>query len=59
MIQGIGNEFGRGRQSEYVLGQWNKEEQLVIRERVALCCEAVIDFGLMGIGHAMNSFNTK
>ncbi|MBK9761492.1 MAG: aminoacyl-tRNA hydrolase [Flavobacteriales bacterium] len=56
---GIGNEFGRGRQSEYVLGQWNKEEQLVIRERVALCCEAVIDFGLMGIGHAMNSFNTK
>lgn len=56
---GIGSEFGRGRQSEYVLGQWNKDEQLLINQRVARCAEAVIDFGLMGIGHAMSTFNTK
>jgi PTH1 family peptidyl-tRNA hydrolase len=56
---GIGSDFARGRQSDYVLGEWNKEEQAGLAERVKLSSDAVIDFGLMGIGHAMNHFNTK
>lgn len=56
---GIGSEFARGRQSEYVLGEWNKDELTTLAERVGVCCEAVLDLGLMGIGHAMNTFNTK
>jgi peptidyl-tRNA hydrolase, PTH1 family len=56
---GIGSEFSRGRQAEYVLSPWNKEEAAVIAERITICCEAILDFGLMGIGHAMNAFNTK
>lgn len=56
---GIGSDFPRGRQAEYVLSPWNKEESFVINDRVGICCEAVLDFGLMGIGHAMNTFNTK
>lgn len=56
---GIGSDFARGRQSEYVLGEWNKEELVTLGERVGVCCEAVLDFGLMGLGHAMNTFNTK
>lgn len=56
---GIGSDFTRGRQADYVLSQWNKEEAALLGDRVAVCCEAVLDFGLMGIGHAMNTFNTR
>ena len=56
---GIGSDFSKGAQSNYVLGKWNKEEAAVLADRVGLCCDAVLDFGLMGIGHAMNTFNTK
>src|SRR6188768_1934197 len=50
---GIGSDFPRGRQADYVLSPWNKEESMVIGERVTVCCAAVLDFGLMGIGHAI------
>ena len=56
---GIGSEFSRGRQADYVLSPWNKEEAAVLDERVKICGEAILDFGLMGIGHAMNTFNTR
>jgi PTH1 family peptidyl-tRNA hydrolase len=56
---GIGSDFARGRQADYVLSPWSKEEAAAIGARLGLCCEAVLDFGLMGIGHAMNTFNTK
>ena len=54
---GIGSDFARGRQADYVLSPWSKEETALVGERIALCAEAVLDFGLMGIGHAMNTFN--
>lgn len=56
---GIGSDFARGRQADYVLSPWNKEESAVLPARIGLCSDAVLDFGLMGIGHAMNTFNTK
>ena len=56
---GIGSDFSRGRQADYVLSPWNKEEASALDERVKICGDAVLDFGLMGIGHAMNTFNTR
>jgi peptidyl-tRNA hydrolase, PTH1 family len=56
---GIGSDFARGRQSDYVLGEWTKDEASILPEKVKAMSDAVIDFGLMGIGHAMNHFNTK
>ena len=56
---GIGSDFPRGRQADHVLSQWNKEEAAALGQRITVCCQAVLDFGLMGIEHAMNSFNTK
>jgi PTH1 family peptidyl-tRNA hydrolase len=56
---GIGSEFGRGRQADYVLSPWSKDEAVALPERIKLCCDATLDFGLMGIGHAMNTFNTR
>ena len=56
---GIGSDFARGRQSDYVLAEWNKEEAAALPEKLKAMSDAIIDFGLMGIGHAMNHFNTK
>jgi len=56
---GIGSDFARGRQADYVLSAWSTEERATLEERIKLCGEAVMDFSLMGIGHAMNTFNTR
>ncbi len=56
---GIGNGFQRGRQADYVLSRWSNEDIPALPERMKVCCDAVLDFGLAGIGHAMNTFNTK
>lgn len=56
---GIGSAFARGRQSDYVLGQWSKDEEATLAERVDISCQAVLDMALMGIGHAMSHFNNK
>ncbi len=56
---GIGSDFPRGRQSEYVLGVWSPGEQASLAERVEVAGKAVLQFGLMGIAQAMNHFNTR
>ncbi|MFT3884462.1 MAG: aminoacyl-tRNA hydrolase [Flavobacteriales bacterium] len=56
---GIGSDFARGRQSEFVLGHWNAEEQKALPERIELASKAILQFGLLGIAHAMNAFNKR
>jgi peptidyl-tRNA hydrolase, PTH1 family len=56
---GVGNEFSKGRQSDYVLGKWSEEEKKLLTERVAKCCEAVKAFGTIGIGLTMTNYNGK
>jgi PTH1 family peptidyl-tRNA hydrolase len=56
---GIGNDFARGRQSEYVLGRWGAEEEKALPERVELAGKAILQFGLLGVARAMNHFNKR
>ena len=56
---GIGNEFARGRQSEHVLSPWSEEERRTLADRIELAAKAVLQFGLLGIAHAMNNFNKR
>ncbi len=56
---GIGSDFPKGRQADHVLSPWTKEEQAVLPARITVARDAVLDLALMGIGHAMNTFNTK
>lgn len=56
---GIGSDFSRGRQSEYVLGPWNAEERKTLDARIELARKAVLQFGLLGIDQAMNGFNKR
>jgi PTH1 family peptidyl-tRNA hydrolase len=56
---GIGSDFPKGRQSEYVLGAWNEEERKTLDDRIELAAKAVLQFGLLGVASAMNNFNKR
>ena len=56
---GIGNDFGRGKQVDFVLGKWNKDEAADLGNHIPKAAESIIHFGTMGIEKAMNLFNTK
>lgn len=56
---GIGNDFPRGTQIDYVLGRFTDEEEKLMPERIKLAVEAVKTFCLAGIQTAMNSYNNK
>lgn len=54
---GIGNDFPKGRQSDYVLGKWKPDEEPLIAETIDRAVKAVEEFGLAGIQNAMNKYN--
>lgn len=56
---GIGNEFSRGNQVDYVLGQWTNDQQKQLPERIDKMIESVKSFGTIGIERTMNFFNGK
>ena len=56
---GIGSDFGRGRQSEYVLSPWNDQEKKILPDRIELAGKAILQFGLLGIDAVMNNFNKR
>ena len=56
---GIGNDYPKGAQVQYVLGAWSTEEQTALHPRIKLACEAIETFALAGLNTAMNEFNGK
>ncbi len=56
---GIGNDFPRGCQIDYVLGTFSPEEKKVLDERIPVAVDAVKEVILAGLGRAMCSFNNK
>ena len=56
---GIGNDFPRGGQIDYVLGRFSADEESLLAERVGVACEMVKSFCLAGIDITMNQYNKK
>ena len=54
---GIGHDFPRGGQSDFVLGKWEEAEAKTIQPRIEKAVQAVLSFGTSGINHTMNHFN--
>ena len=54
---GIGNNFSKGRQVDYVLGKWSDEERVSLSDIISNACEATLSFGTIGLEHAMNQYN--
>lgn len=56
---GVGSDFGKGRQVDYVLGEWSTEETEKLTERLDKSSEIIRSFALSGMNNTMNSFNGK
>lgn len=56
---GISDEFKKGKQIDYVLGNWDDIEIGKLPERLELTSEIIKSFGLAGLEHTMTSFNGK
>ena len=56
---GTGNDFAQGSQLNYVLGEWTKEEETAISERLNLTADIIRSFGTVGLERTMNLFNNK
>lgn len=56
---GVGNEFAKGRQVEYVLGKWTPEEEKLLEERIKLAADMVKSFATIGLQLTMTNYNKK
>jgi PTH1 family peptidyl-tRNA hydrolase len=56
---GISGNFSKGRQVDYVLGEWNKEETSLLIERLPTSAKIITSFGTDGLANTMNTFNGK
>ena len=56
---GIGNDFPKGCQVDFVLGQFSSEDNKIIDEKAIVACEAIKAFVLSGIQFAMCNYNGK
>ena len=56
---GIGNDFARGHQIDFVLGEFSQEDYQTMDERVDLAVEMIKSFCLAGIAITMNQYNKR
>lgn len=56
---GIGENFARGYQVDFVLGKWDEAEIKVMEPKIKIAVDMVKSFCTIGISRTMNSFNTR
>ncbi len=56
---GIGNEFPKGAQIDYVLGNFTEEQEKLMPERLKIAIDAIKAFCLSGLTFAMNNYSNK
>lgn len=54
---GIGNNYPKGTQVDFVLGKWSKEEEPVVKLKIDKCVEVIESFATIGLTNTMNKFN--
>ena len=55
---GIGNNFSKGMQVEFVLSRWFPEEIPVVKLKIEKCIEVIENFATIGIDRTMNTINS-
>jgi PTH1 family peptidyl-tRNA hydrolase len=56
---GISDAFKKGKQVDYVLGEWSTEEKEAMKERLSISSEIIKSFVLAGLNTTMNAYNGK
>ena len=54
---GIGNQFPKGRQVDFVLGRWEASEQAIVNQKIEKCTEVITLFASIGLEKTMNQVN--
>lgn len=54
---GVGSDFSKGRQVDYVLSPFSKEEQIDLPTHIEKAAEMALAFGTIGLERAMNFYN--
>jgi len=54
---GIGNNYPKGRQVDFVLGKWTKDEEPIVKLKIEKCVEVIEAFATIGLTDTMNKFN--
>lgn len=54
---GIGDDFGRGQQVNYVLSPWSEEQYITLPTRIGLAAKCILSFCTVGIAQSMTEFN--
>ena len=56
---GIGNNFQKGSQVDYVLGTWTEEEKILLDKRISIVLEMIRSFGTAGLEFTMTTYNKQ
>lgn len=56
---GVGSDFGKGQQVDYVLGKWDTDQQKAMPERLKISTDLIRSFIFAGAKNTMNQFNGK
>lgn len=56
---GVGGDFARGHQVDYVLGEWTAEEREALPDRLKLFGDAILSFAAIGLERTMNLYNKR
>lgn len=54
---GIGNDYPKGMQADFVLGKWKKEEEPLVKLKIDKAVTIIEDFATIGIDRTMNEVN--
>lgn len=56
---GIGNDYPKGHQADYVLGKWKKSEEPMVKLKIEKSVDTIECFATQGITTAMNQVNNQ
>ena len=56
---GIGNNYPKGLQADFVLSKWKKEEEPLVKHKINVAIEVIETFAFAGLTTAMNHVNNK
>ncbi len=56
---GIGNNYPKGYQSDFVLGKWDKQEEPMVKHKIGKSVDVIECFATQGITAAMNQVNNQ
>ena len=56
---GIGNDYPKGHQSDFVLGKWKTEEEVLVKLKIDKAVDVIESFAMQGITIAMNQVNNQ